>query len=593
MLRKYSFRLGALPLCLTPLHTFATINDSVKLTLDPGYSFYKTINIQQDQVLFGLYKLNTDSFTEQVSLHTLDGNYELTELFQYPEPFDAEVGVSFLHVDGAVYSIAWEGVYHFDMEANTANKIPLPELVTPTETLTTFEYDYYYQSFPRKTAKHVYVYESAVWNENIEQTLAKISRIEGSEFVDYFIEGFANGARTTEPSVHELGLIFNDNENLYLLPDDGDLLSYPIPPFNYSANYTTAFGSIIYPSSDNVLSWIHRNEQNNIVQEVLIDLNTGNEVFLGFVTHTSDNSAAFITEDAEGTYRIHQVTNNGLLTPIDVASGNTEVDIRLQIKNVYLSNDQTFGFIRSMDSFWIFNAETGEIQDPDNRFELEDSAETAFSFGDAILVMEKQSQHSNTLTKLTFIDNKLNATDVTDQVDSSIGTDCLFFSYFGENGYLNSQVISRCPAEGHYVVTDFLELVQTPAERDENTSPYSRRFFEFNKLRHSITRNNTGVYDVLSWHGSNDFDLDGVPDTDDAFPEDLNESVDTDSDGIGNNADTDDDNDGIEDINDPRPLIPEEVLLNDVVESSGGSVNFYLTLMLLISAICRRKNAVH
>jgi len=45
-----------------------------------------------------------------------------------------------------------------------------------------------------------------------------------------------------------------------------------------------------------------------------------------------------------------------------------------------------------------------------------------------------------------------------------------------------------------------------------------------------------------------DDDNDGVLDIDDAFPFDSSESVDTDSDGIGNNADTDDDGDSISDI---------------------------------------------
>ncbi len=44
-----------------------------------------------------------------------------------------------------------------------------------------------------------------------------------------------------------------------------------------------------------------------------------------------------------------------------------------------------------------------------------------------------------------------------------------------------------------------------------------------------------------------DDDNDGVIDGQDAFPLDPNESVDTDSDGTGNNADTDDDNDGVSD----------------------------------------------
>jgi peptidyl-Lys metalloendopeptidase len=44
-----------------------------------------------------------------------------------------------------------------------------------------------------------------------------------------------------------------------------------------------------------------------------------------------------------------------------------------------------------------------------------------------------------------------------------------------------------------------------------------------------------------------DSDRDGVIDANDAFPNDASESVDTDGDGIGNNADKDDDNDGLTD----------------------------------------------
>jgi len=44
-----------------------------------------------------------------------------------------------------------------------------------------------------------------------------------------------------------------------------------------------------------------------------------------------------------------------------------------------------------------------------------------------------------------------------------------------------------------------------------------------------------------------DYDHDGVPDAQDAFPTDPNEWQDTDNDGTGNNADTDDDGDGMPD----------------------------------------------
>jgi hypothetical protein len=62
---------------------------------------------------------------------------------------------------------------------------------------------------------------------------------------------------------------------------------------------------------------------------------------------------------------------------------------------------------------------------------------------------------------------------------------------------------------------------------------------------------NTTTYTV-SING--DQDGDGVSDVDDAFPSDPTESVDTDSDGIGNNADDDDDGDGVADGSDLFPL---------------------------------------
>ncbi|MBT3725412.1 MAG: hypothetical protein HOM14_06745 [Gammaproteobacteria bacterium] len=54
--------------------------------------------------------------------------------------------------------------------------------------------------------------------------------------------------------------------------------------------------------------------------------------------------------------------------------------------------------------------------------------------------------------------------------------------------------------------------------------------------------------DGVGDNADQDDDNDGVPDQDDAFPTDPNESVDSDNDGIGNNAETDDDNDGLSDI---------------------------------------------
>lgn len=60
-----------------------------------------------------------------------------------------------------------------------------------------------------------------------------------------------------------------------------------------------------------------------------------------------------------------------------------------------------------------------------------------------------------------------------------------------------------------------------------------------------------------------DDDNDGVPDTQDAFPLNRNESLDTDGDTIGNNKDDDDDNDGVKDSDDALPLNAGETVDTD------------------------------
>mgnify|MGYP000442162865 FL=1 len=70
-------------------------------------------------------------------------------------------------------------------------------------------------------------------------------------------------------------------------------------------------------------------------------------------------------------------------------------------------------------------------------------------------------------------------------------------------------------------------------------------------------------YDGIRNSEDTDDDNDGVLDVDDAFPIDDTESVDTDGDGIGNNADTDDDGDGVSDSEDAFPLDSSESVDTD------------------------------
>ena len=84
-----------------------------------------------------------------------------------------------------------------------------------------------------------------------------------------------------------------------------------------------------------------------------------------------------------------------------------------------------------------------------------------------------------------------------------------------------------------------------------------------------IDDDDDGLLDIYEpFFGTNplipDSDFDGTLDGLDAFPLDNTESLDTDSDGIGNNADTDDDNDGHFDLLDAFPLDANEWMDSDL-----------------------------
>ena len=85
-----------------------------------------------------------------------------------------------------------------------------------------------------------------------------------------------------------------------------------------------------------------------------------------------------------------------------------------------------------------------------------------------------------------------------------------------------------------------------------------------------------GQWGVNTWSAGTDGvsdadnDGDGVPDSNDAFPLDASESLDTDSDGIGNNADTDDDGDGFTDQHE-REMGSDPLDSGDMPRSGGLS----------------------
>lgn len=131
------------------------------------------------------------------------------------------------------------------------------------------------------------------------------------------------------------------------------------------------------------------------------------------------------------------------------------------------------------------------------------------------------------------------------------------------------------------------------------------------QMQSKLDSNSEHVVNGFFWYGTNDpnqldQDDDGVVDAADAFPLDASESLDFDNDGIGNNQDEDDDNDGMPDLWELRynlnPLDPADAntdLDGDgasnlaeyqrdtdplVSNKSGGSLGLAFILLLIIVA---------
>ena len=102
---------------------------------------------------------------------------------------------------------------------------------------------------------------------------------------------------------------------------------------------------------------------------------------------------------------------------------------------------------------------------------------------------------------------------------------------------------------------------------------------QFNSLLMYLDTRDTDVmvkHVTLIAESNYDSDGDGVVNGEDAFPGDPAESLDTDNDGIGNNADTDDDGDNVADINDGDPLDSSVGLVAKQIVTVKGTPSAYL-----------------
>ena len=102
-----------------------------------------------------------------------------------------------------------------------------------------------------------------------------------------------------------------------------------------------------------------------------------------------------------------------------------------------------------------------------------------------------------------------------------------------------------------------LQVVTQSGNQLLNTMPEALR------LGASAGGDNDVDSDGILNEADTDNDNDSIPDSSDAMPYNPTEILDSDQDGLGNNADPDDDNDGTPDVSDALPLDPKETLDTD------------------------------
>lgn len=98
-------------------------------------------------------------------------------------------------------------------------------------------------------------------------------------------------------------------------------------------------------------------------------------------------------------------------------------------------------------------------------------------------------------------------------------------------------------------------------------------FFVFFVVQSALANDEERTTPLWMLYAATDTDFDGVPNRNDAFPNDRTESSDADGDGIGDRSDLDDDNDGVADTEDAFPRDPTETLDTDQ-DGIGNEADF-------------------
>ena len=253
---------------------------------------------------------------------------------------------------------------------------------------------------------------------------------------------------------------------------------------------------------------------------------------------SSDDTTAYITDDSFG-LQIADITDS--TNPIILSSFDTEGDSW----GLALSSDGRYAYIADFTSLQVIDVSDKLKPKSKGSFSTDNSRGVALS-------SDNNTAYIAETSGLAIIDSSISSIQVGDQLPKMVTYTSSVpdatsdsFSFKVNDGRLDSE----------NAIVDITILLDT----DDDGVPNDTDAFPLDPAETTDT-DSDGVGD----NADTDDDGDGVSDDLDMFPLDSSESLDTDLDGIGNNADEDDDNDGVVDEEDALPLDPTEYVDSDL-----------------------------